>query len=102
MWCSDTVMSFCQSTVLRFVSRKSADWFCSRSSIAWAADSREVQVSVGANSAETASAEFSKSWSTGVTKKSEYWVVPEAYQPRTPSSTGPASARADAVNDVFS
>ena len=63
---------------------------------------REPQASVGEKSAVRASVEFSKSWSTGSTKKSEYSDVPEAYQPRMPSVTGPTPAWAAAVNDVFS
>ena len=94
--------SFCQSIVFRFVSRKSVDWFWSRSSTACPSMSREVQFPVGAKSADSARAEFSKSWSTGAMKKSEYSDVPSAYQARSPSVTGPAPARTDAVNDVFS
>jgi hypothetical protein len=62
----------------------------------------ECQAWSGANSAEAANAEFSKSWSTGVTKKSEYSDVPSACQARRPSSTPASSVRAAAVSERFS
>ena len=96
---SDARQLACASNVSRTVRRKSGAWFCSmRSSSRDAPASTRIASPTG-QATDSDVVAFSKSWSTGVRKKSEYSDVPSARQCRSATSAGPTSARtcADAL-----
>ena len=89
---SESAKSFCQSIVLRFVSRKSADWFCSRSSIACATVNRDDQARAGAKSAVSGKRRVLE---VLVDRRDEEIRVLAKY-PRRASRAAPKSTGADA------
>ena len=75
--CPDGCQSYCASSVSRSVSRKSGDWFCWISSSMCENANRAVPVVPTGSRTSAAAVEVTKSWSTGVRKKSEYSELPD-------------------------